>query len=94
MSLVRKPQIRDPSTITWAQHQSETRQRISVEQREFEAGFDAGWWKRGLDNEGEAVAALKGLVEATDRVNVAEGDDAATNAFALALIAARRMLTS
>jgi hypothetical protein len=43
----------------WAKRRSETRERIPAEQREFEAGFDAGWWRRGLDNEGVAVALLR-----------------------------------
>lgn len=42
----------------WAQRRAETCQRVSAEQREFEAGFDAGWWKRGLGSEALAEAEV------------------------------------
>jgi hypothetical protein len=47
----------------WRQHKAETRQRVSIEQREYEAGFDAGWWKRGLDNAGDALELVLDLLE-------------------------------
>jgi hypothetical protein len=63
----------------WAQHKAQTQQRVPVEQREYEAGFDAGWWKRALDNEGAAVAALAELVRLKD-LKDAEDDLAWTTA--------------